>query len=397
MILGVLNRIMASHHNCNLLISYLLEGCRVRSQLVRFVSGAPIFGDDLTTGVRYRDLFNMMVDAVISAMAVVGHENILGCQIVKSLDLRKLIKRVRNFSSKGGRHKTQKHQAWLVKCDVKIRAWRHELLENVTVLYGWEWEWGRLDYIQADHSERKASMLSTDLVWIESIHAVKSSAKWDRDGEAGLVTFHFFPWKEGTPFGDDQGIYNKLTWWEQIDSGKQLARTRKFLTVVPLVLARAVVQRFGGALEEQESVSEVSKKQDVKELIEEVQEARRIKLLHQPSKLRQDPCNLFHVLAKIKISPRTVCLGDYEMILILELHTQEWRLGPTLLILCEHLFVSFAICTLRKQTNKFTAGFKWKNDLDSDMVKQLSVLKRNRRWLSSFGVGASATFCCQAF
>ncbi|KAK9283690.1 hypothetical protein L1049_011940 [Liquidambar formosana] len=34
------------------------------------------FRDDLTTGVRYRNLFDMMVDAVISAMAVAGHENI---------------------------------------------------------------------------------------------------------------------------------------------------------------------------------------------------------------------------------------------------------------------------------------------------------------------------------
>ncbi|RWW33382.1 hypothetical protein GW17_00001914 [Ensete ventricosum] len=41
---------------------------------------------------------------------------------------------------------------------------------------------------------------------------------------------------KGTPFSDDQGIYNSLTWWEQIDSGKQLTRNRKFLTVVPVVL-----------------------------------------------------------------------------------------------------------------------------------------------------------------
>ncbi|XP_073154304.1 uncharacterized protein [Henckelia pumila] len=51
-----------------------------------------------------------------------------------------------------------------------------------------------------------------------------------------VVTYHFFHWKKGTPFADDQGIYNSLTWWEQIDNGKQLTRNRKFLTVVPLVL-----------------------------------------------------------------------------------------------------------------------------------------------------------------
>ncbi|GKD25629.1 ORM1-like protein 3 [Tanacetum coccineum] len=52
----------------------------------------------------------------------------------------------------------------------------------------------------------------------------------------GLLTYQFFHWKKGTPFADDQGIYNRLTWWEQIDSGKQLTRNRKFLTLVPVVL-----------------------------------------------------------------------------------------------------------------------------------------------------------------
>ncbi|XP_057862833.2 uncharacterized protein LOC131071141 [Cryptomeria japonica] len=51
-----------------------------------------------------------------------------------------------------------------------------------------------------------------------------------------VVTYHFFHWKKGTPFSEDQGIYNKLTWWEQMDNGKQLTRNRKFLTAVPLVL-----------------------------------------------------------------------------------------------------------------------------------------------------------------
>ena len=50
------------------------------------------------------------------------------------------------------------------------------------------------------------------------------------------VTYHFFHWMKGTPFADDQGIYNRLTWWEQIDNGKQLTRNRKFITVVPVVL-----------------------------------------------------------------------------------------------------------------------------------------------------------------
>ncbi|AQK73495.1 ORM1-like protein 2 [Zea mays] len=50
------------------------------------------------------------------------------------------------------------------------------------------------------------------------------------------ITYHFFHWKKGTPFADDQGMYNTLTWWEQMDNGKQLTRNRKFLIVVPVVL-----------------------------------------------------------------------------------------------------------------------------------------------------------------
>ncbi|XLS47250.1 hypothetical protein HN51_021608, partial [Arachis hypogaea] len=39
---------------------------------------------------------------------------------------------------------------------------------------------------------------------------------------------HF--WVMETPLADDQGIYNRLTWWEQIDNEKQLTRNRKPIT-----------------------------------------------------------------------------------------------------------------------------------------------------------------------
>eukprot|EP00246_Nothoceros_aenigmaticus_P016169 TRINITY_DN713_c0_g1_i1.p1 TRINITY_DN713_c0_g1~~TRINITY_DN713_c0_g1_i1.p1 ORF type:complete len:177 (-),score=13.80 TRINITY_DN713_c0_g1_i1:162-692(-) len=50
------------------------------------------------------------------------------------------------------------------------------------------------------------------------------------------VTYRFFHWKKGSPFAEDQGQYSMLTWWEQVDDGRQLTRNRKFLTVVPVVL-----------------------------------------------------------------------------------------------------------------------------------------------------------------
>ncbi|CAI0553988.1 unnamed protein product [Linum tenue] len=44
----------------------------------------------------------------------------------------------------------------------------------------------------------------------------------------------------------------------------------------------------------------------------------------------------------------------------------DWKIGPTVLTLCEHLFVSFAIRALRKQTvkvsGKVLANIKWKNE-----------------------------------
>ncbi|PON54074.1 Vacuolar protein sorting-associated protein [Parasponia andersonii] len=51
----------------------------------------------------------------------------------------------------------------------------------------------------------------------------------------------------------------------------------------------------------------------------------------------------------------------------------EWRLGPTLLTLCEHLFVSFAIRTLRKQANKFITGIKWKKDFDGENQRAVTL------------------------
>ncbi|XP_017697391.1 ORM1-like protein 2 isoform X1 [Phoenix dactylifera] len=55
-----------------------------------------------------------------------------------------------------------------------------------------------------------------------------------------FVTYHCFHWRKGTPFAEDQGIYNGLTWWEQMDNGKQLTNNRKFLATVPVILMLCV-------------------------------------------------------------------------------------------------------------------------------------------------------------
>jgi ORMDL family len=52
-----------------------------------------------------------------------------------------------------------------------------------------------------------------------------------------LVQFHFFHWVKGTPYwAEDNGKYDDLTFWEQIDDGVQYTPNRKFLTVVPLIV-----------------------------------------------------------------------------------------------------------------------------------------------------------------
>ncbi|XVE87220.1 hypothetical protein DITRI_Ditri18aG0098600 [Diplodiscus trichospermus] len=44
----------------------------------------------------------------------------------------------------------------------------------------------------------------------------------------------------------------------------------------------------------------------------------------------------------------------------------EWRIGPTIVTLCEHLFVSFAIRKLREQADKYLARIKWKKESEND-------------------------------
>uniref|UniRef100_T1JB06 ORM1-like protein 3 n=1 Tax=Strigamia maritima TaxID=126957 RepID=T1JB06_STRMM len=52
-----------------------------------------------------------------------------------------------------------------------------------------------------------------------------------------MVMFYVLHVMKGTPWEMiDQGKARTLTHWEQIDSGEQFTATRKFLTVVPIVL-----------------------------------------------------------------------------------------------------------------------------------------------------------------
>ena len=52
----------------------------------------------------------------------------------------------------------------------------------------------------------------------------------------GVITFYLLHWNKGSPVQEDQGKWDALTFWEQLDDGIQGTTTRKFFTVVPVVL-----------------------------------------------------------------------------------------------------------------------------------------------------------------
>ncbi|KAJ0977983.1 hypothetical protein J5N97_013457 [Dioscorea zingiberensis] len=69
------------------------------------------------------------------------------------------------------------------------------------------------------------------------------------------------------------------------EDAKKVAEEERAFARAEIESARAVVQRIEEALHEQESLSKCSEQRDLEELMQEVQEARRIKMLHQPSKV----------------------------------------------------------------------------------------------------------------
>ncbi|BDA45306.1 ORM1-like protein 3 [Coccomyxa sp. Obi] len=52
----------------------------------------------------------------------------------------------------------------------------------------------------------------------------------------GVITYYLLHWNKGSPVQMDQGKYDNLTFWEQLDDGVQNTNTRKFLTIVPVAL-----------------------------------------------------------------------------------------------------------------------------------------------------------------
>ncbi|XP_030525799.1 stomatal closure-related actin-binding protein 3-like isoform X1 [Rhodamnia argentea] len=93
------------------------------------------------------------------------------------------------------------------------------------------------------------------------------------------------------------------------EDAKKLVSQENSFACAEIESARAVVQRFGEALEEEERNSQTSKKQDVEELLREVQEARRIKLLHQPSKVM----DMEHELRALRLQIREKSIFSFKL------------------------------------------------------------------------------------
>ncbi|XP_054788471.1 glucan endo-1,3-beta-glucosidase [Prosopis cineraria] len=79
-VIGPLLRFLRDTNSSFLINVYPYNLYRLRSEIpigiALFQEHAFNFRDDVTTGVRYYNLFDMMIDAVVSAMAVAGYENI---------------------------------------------------------------------------------------------------------------------------------------------------------------------------------------------------------------------------------------------------------------------------------------------------------------------------------
>ncbi|CAN1337587.1 Stomatal closure-related actin-binding protein 3 [Linum perenne] len=90
--------------------------------------------------------------------------------------------------------------------------------------------------------------------------------------------------------------------FETSEDAKKLVSQERSFACAEIESARVVVQRFGEALEEEERNAQTSKDvaPDLEVLLEEIQEARRIKMLHHPSKVMDMEHELRALRAQIR-------------------------------------------------------------------------------------------------
>ncbi|XP_071723710.1 stomatal closure-related actin-binding protein 2-like [Rutidosis leptorrhynchoides] len=93
------------------------------------------------------------------------------------------------------------------------------------------------------------------------------------------------------------------------EDAKKLVNQEKSFACAEIESARVVVQRFGEALEERERNSDSSQTKDVLGFVEEVQAARRIKQLHQPSKVM----DMEHELRALRTQIREKSIFSFKL------------------------------------------------------------------------------------
>ena len=69
-----------------------------------------------------------------------------------------------------------------------------------------------------------------------AFHFVWLCLAWPKTKTTKKVTFYLLHWKKGSPVYYDQGKYDHLTFWEQIDGGSQFTDTKKFFTIIPVAM-----------------------------------------------------------------------------------------------------------------------------------------------------------------
>jgi ABC-type transporter Mla subunit MlaD len=92
--------------------------------------------------------------------------------------------------------------------------------------------------------------------------------------------------REGELFIEKAEVKKLASFLKQAsEDAKKLVDEERAFARAEIESARAAVQRVEEALREHEQMSRASGKQDMEDLMKEVQEARRIKMLHQPSRV----------------------------------------------------------------------------------------------------------------
>ncbi|KAH9816930.1 ORMDL family-domain-containing protein [Melampsora americana] len=74
-------------------------------------------------------------------------------------------------------------------------------------------------------------------ILVDIIPGITQDVSWTTVNIAyDVVTYIMFHYVTGTPFESSGGVYDRLTMWEQIDTGAHYTPTKKWLTILPAAL-----------------------------------------------------------------------------------------------------------------------------------------------------------------